>query len=57
MREVSRQSLGSFVIMESYHDEVPVSITDVPNNPDWGVRVEDQRQQNNISYRNDGAGQ
>ena len=43
--------------MESYHDEVPVSITDVPNNPDWGVRVEDQRQQNNISYRNDGAGQ
>lgn len=43
--------------MERNHDEVPVSITDVPNNPGWGVCVEDERQQNSISYRKDGAGQ
>lgn len=43
--------------MERDHDEVPVSIKDVPNNPGWGVCVEDERQQNSVSYHNDGAGQ
>lgn len=54
---MSRGSLGSLVIMERNHDEVPVPIKDVPNNPGWGVCVEDERQQNSISYHNDGAGQ
>lgn len=57
MREVSGRSLGSLIVMESDHNDNPVSITDVPNDPDWGVRVEDERQQDNISYHNDGAGQ
>lgn len=43
--------------MESNHDEVPMSITNVPSNPCRGVCVEDQRQQDNIGYHNNGAGQ
>lgn len=43
--------------MERNHDEVPVSITDVPSDPDRGVCVEDERQQDNVSDRDDGAGQ
>lgn len=43
--------------MESNHDEVPVSITQVPNNPCRGVGVQHQRQQDQIGYSNDGAGQ
>lgn len=56
-RGIPRASLGSFVVMESYHNEVPMTITNVPSNPCRGVGVEDQRQQDYIGYDHDGAGQ
>ncbi len=43
--------------MESNHDEIPMSITNVPSNPCRGVCVEDQRQQDHIGNPHDGAGQ
>lgn len=43
--------------MERNHDEVPVSVTYVPSDPWRGVCVENQRQQDDIGYNNDGAGQ
>lgn len=43
--------------MESNHDEVPVSITQVPSNPCRGVSVQHQRQQDQIGYSDNGAGQ
>lgn len=56
-RGIPRGSLGGLVVMESDHDEVPMSITNVPNNPGRGVCVEDQRQQDDVSYQHDGADQ
>lgn len=56
-RGIPRGSLGGLVVMESDHDEVPMSITNVPNNPGRGVCVEDQRQQDDVSYEHDGADQ
>lgn len=55
--QISGWCLGSLVIMESNHDEVPVSITHVPSNPCRGVSVQHQRQQDQIGYSDDGAGQ
>lgn len=43
--------------MESNHDEVPMSITNMPSDPRRRVSVEDQRQQDHIGYHHDGAGQ
>lgn len=43
--------------MESNHDEVPVSIANMPGNPCRGVCVEDQWQEDKIGYEHNGAGQ
>lgn len=43
--------------MESNHDDDPVSKTQVPCNPCRGVSVQHQRQQDQIGYSDDGAGQ
>lgn len=49
--------LSSFVVMECNHDEVPVSVTNVPSNPRWGVSVEYQGQKDYIGDDQDGASQ
>lgn len=54
---ISGGGLCSFVVMKRNHDEVPVSITKMPNNPRWGVGVEDERQEDCISDDYYGAGQ
>lgn len=56
-RGIPGGSVGGLVVMESDHDEVPMSITNMPNDPGRGVRVEDQRQQDDVSYQHDGADQ
>ena len=43
--------------MESNHDEVPVSKTNMPSDPHRSVCVEDQRQENHVGNHHDGAGQ
>lgn len=40
---IPRGCLGSLVVMENNHDQVPMSITNVPSNPWRGVCVDDQR--------------
>lgn len=54
---ISRGGLCSFVVMKRDHDEVPVSVTKMPNNPRRGVGVEDERQEDCVSDDHDGAGQ
>ncbi len=43
--------------MKCNHDEVPVSITNMPSDPCRGVRVENQRQKDYIGDHHNGAGQ
>lgn len=52
-----RGGLGGLVVMKSNHDEVPMSITNMPSDPWRGVSVEYQRQEDDIGYHHDGAGQ
>lgn len=40
---VSRRSACGLVVMEGYHDYDPMSVTNVPNYPARGVRLQDQR--------------
>lgn len=40
---VSRGSACGFVVMESYHDYDPMSVTNVPHYPARRVRLQDQR--------------
>lgn len=56
-RGISRGSLGSFVVMKSDHDEVPISIKHMPNNPCRMVSGQGERQKRYIGYHHNGTGQ
>ncbi len=47
----------SFIVMEDDHDEVPVSVTQVPEDPVNGVWAEDDGQHTQIHDNHDWAGQ
>lgn len=55
--EITRGCLGGLVVMESNHDEIPVSEANMPSNPWRGVCFEDEGQQDDISYHHNRAGQ
>lgn len=50
-------SHGGFVVIKNNHDQVPMSIANVPGNPCCGVCAEDHRQDEQVGYHQDGAGQ
>ncbi len=57
LRREPRTCGGGFIVMEDDHEEVPVSVTEVPEDPVNGVRAEDDGQHTQIHDEHDGAGQ
>lgn len=57
LRRETRTRGGGFIVMEEDHEEVPVTVTEVPEDPVKGVRAEDDGQHAQIHDHHDGAGQ
>lgn len=46
-----------FIVMEDQHEEDPVAVTEVPEDPVNGIRAEDDGKNAQIDDNHDGAGQ
>lgn len=57
LRWETRTRDRGFIVMEDHHEEIPVAVTEMPEDPVKGVRAEDDGQHAQVDDNHDGAGQ